>query len=283
MQPFSSLSGIASLTRYEFETACRNNIAYAYLGANTALCRILTRYKIYLDVRDLGITPHLIMDGFWESWITQRLARIVKPGYVCFDIGANFGYFSILMSELAGRQGRTIAVEPNANICKLLHSTAAIHSQPFEVAEVALSNTSGKAVLIIPEEHYGDASIIQRRDRLFDRKKKMKVKAMTLDELAKQLNLTRIDVIKMDVEGVEPLVFEGMQKTIAANPDLRIIFEYSPFMYADARQFTEYLFSNFVVHRLKDVDEMTTLDESSIADLLLLKDHTDLYLQRKPF
>jgi hypothetical protein len=57
--------------------------------------------------------------------------------------------------------------------------------------------------------------------------------------------------------------------------------EYSPFLYPDAKYFTEYLFQQFVVHRIKDVDEMVTLDENSITDLLLLTDHTDLYLTKK--
>jgi FkbM family methyltransferase len=281
MQTFSNISEIGSLTAYEFEIACRNNVSYAYMGGNIALCRILTRYKIYLDLRDLNITPHLIMDGFWETWLSQCMARIIKPGDVCLDIGANFGYYAILMSALAGEKGRTVAIEPNPHVCKLLRNTASLQSQHFEVAEVALSNISGKAVLTIPEEHYGQASIIKQNISFFDRKNKIKVQTITLDELISQLNLSRVDVIKMDVEGVESLVFEGMKNTIESNPDLKIIIEYSPFLYSDARQFTEYLFSRFKVHRLKDVDEMTVLEEDSISELLELNDHTDLYLERK--
>jgi hypothetical protein len=45
--------------------------------------------------------------------------------------------------------------------------------------------------------------------------------------------------------------------------------------------FTDYLFSRFIVRRIKDVDEMQVLDESSISQLTTITDHTDLYLELK--
>jgi FkbM family methyltransferase len=279
MEPFINISDIGSLSRQDFENTCVRNTKSTYLGDHVVLCTILTKYKLYVDTRDRGISPHLIMDGFWESWLTQCLARITKPGDVCIDIGANFGYFSVLMSALSGESGRTIAIEPNPGLCKLLNATAYIH--PFEVQQIAVSNKDGKAVLTIPEESFGDASIIARKDRIIRRRTKIKVATKKLDSLARELNLPKVDVIKIDVEGVEPLVFQGMGNIIANNPGLRIILEYSPYMYQDAKKFTEYLFSNFIVTRIKDVDGVQSLTEESIPELLQLKDHTDLFLERK--
>ncbi len=281
MRPFININEINSLTSFEFETICRNYSNYAYLGNNVALCRILTKYKIYVDVRDMGIAPHLIMDGFWETWLSKCLANIIKPGDVCIDVGANFGYYSVLMSALTGEKGLTIAIEPNPDVCRLLRSTANVHNRHFEIVEMALSSKAGEVVLSIPDNYFGDASIIARSDRTSAPKKKSLVKTISLDELVLKSNLDKVDVIKIDVEGVEPLVFEGMQQTIANNPDLKIVVEYSPFLYADARKFTDYLFSTFIVHRIKDVNEKITLDESSIEELLKLTDHTDLFLESK--
>lgn len=281
MQTFLHLKDILSLTAFEFENICRANTSYAYLGNNRALCRILGRDKIYVDTRDIGITPHLVMDGFWETWLTQCLFNIIRPGDVCVDIGANFGYYSILMSSLSGKTGRTLAVEPNPAVFKLLEATASIHSSRIETAEVALSNVSGRATLSIPDSFYGDASIVERKDKQHVHKSRVKVKMQTLDELVREYALPKVDVIKMDVEGVEPLVFSGMVDTIAGNPGLRIIVEYSPFLYTDAKYFTEYLFYHFTVCRIKDVEHMVQLNETDIPGLLTLSDHTDLYLVRK--
>jgi hypothetical protein len=103
MGPFTSIREIAFLNRNEFERTCTDNIFNIYLGDHVSLCKILTKYKMYVDTRDMGIVPHLMMDGYWESWLTQCLARIVKDGDVCLDIGANLGYYSLMMSELSGQ------------------------------------------------------------------------------------------------------------------------------------------------------------------------------------
>src|SRR5688572_19819262 len=72
-KPFADIREITSLSGSEYEQACRDHTFYAYLGNNTGLCKVLTKYKIYVDTRDAGVTPHYIMDGFWESWLTQCL------------------------------------------------------------------------------------------------------------------------------------------------------------------------------------------------------------------
>lgn len=281
MNPFFRIEDIASLPGFEFESPCRHYASYAYLEDHLALCRVLTRYKIYIDTRDRGIAPHLIMDGFWETWLTQYLAKIVKPGDVCLDIGANVGYFSVLMSALAGDKGRTIAVEPTPRIAKLLRLTSRVNGPGFEVAELALAAREGMLQLQIPEESFGEASIIERADKLVVPKTSVDVRTATLDNLLAELNVKKVDIIKMDVEGAEPFVFEGMKRTIANNPGLQMIIEYSPFLYEDARDFTEYLFANFDVRRIKDVEQIEDIDESAIDTLISLTDHTDLYLCKK--
>jgi len=275
------LTDILSLTAFEFENICRSNTSYAYLGNNKAVCRVLGKYKIYVDTRDIGITPHLVMDGFWETWLTQSISRIIKPGDICIDIGANYGYYSLLMSTLTGKGGRTIAVEPNPYVFGLLEATSSVHSSCIEPVQVALSNVSGHTTLIIPDNFYGDASIVQRKDKPRVARSRVDVKTQTLDELAIELELPRIDLIKMDVEGAEPRVFSGMTEIMAKNRELRIMVEYSPYLYDDAKHFTEFLFHHFEVCRIKDVENMITLVETDIPDLLSISDYTDLYLVRK--
>lgn len=282
MSPIGDISQIATMSSGEFEQVCRANTSTMYMGENRILCRVLSKYKLYADTRDTSIAPHLAMDGYWETWLTQCMARIVKPGDTCIDIGANLGYYSILMSALAGKKGRTIAIEPNPSICQLLKITAGLNVPGFQTVEKALSNKAAKLALQIPGDAFGDASIIDRSDRLLFKKTKVRVEAITLDGLLEQMGIRHVDVIKMDVEGAEPMVFEGMQNLVADNPGLKILLEYTPFLYKDPRAFTEYLFSHFIVHRIKDVDEMKKLDKSAMATLLQLNDHTDLFLQVKP-
>ncbi len=96
------LEDLASADRFTLERACRAQAQPVYIGDHTALCRILGRYKFYVDTRDRGFGSNVLLDGFWEMWLTMAIARAVKPGMVAIDIGANFGYFSLLMADLVG-------------------------------------------------------------------------------------------------------------------------------------------------------------------------------------
>lgn len=76
---------------------------------------------------DVGFAPHIIMDGFWEYWITQFIAARMKDGAVVLDVGANFGYYTLLMSDLIGPSGKCIAFEPNPGVAAKLRKTIAIN------------------------------------------------------------------------------------------------------------------------------------------------------------
>jgi len=51
-------------------------------------------------------------DGFWESWVTVAVARHLQAGMCCVDVGANYGYYTLLMASFVGPEGRIIACEP---------------------------------------------------------------------------------------------------------------------------------------------------------------------------
>jgi predicted O-methyltransferase YrrM len=57
--------------------------------------------------------PRLVLDGFWEAWVTLALARYIRPGFYSVAVGANYGYYSMLMAAACGREGYVLASEPN--------------------------------------------------------------------------------------------------------------------------------------------------------------------------
>jgi hypothetical protein len=71
-----------------------------YLGDYTALTRTIYGHKMYVDTRDVSLAPHLLLDGYWEQWITNIFRELVKPGMTVVDVGANFGYYSVLAASL---------------------------------------------------------------------------------------------------------------------------------------------------------------------------------------
>lgn len=71
-----------------------------YLGNDMILSRFLTKYMCYVDSQDMSLTPHLCLNAYWESWITQAMVRILERGFYYLDIGANCGYYSLIMGDV---------------------------------------------------------------------------------------------------------------------------------------------------------------------------------------
>jgi FkbM family methyltransferase len=276
---FDSVKQIESLTRQDLEKISTDHLKSIYMGDHLLLCKILGRYKIYVDSRDIGIASNLIMDGYWESWVTKFIVHNVKPGDVCIDAGAHFGYYSLLLAELCGKSGKTIAIEPNAHLSKLLSFTNVLNDHQFINVHKGLSNEKGEVTLTVPLHFWGGGTI--RKEKGDDHVTTQTVQVETLDNLLEELKFSRVDFIKMDCEGVEPLIFFGMEKTLKNNPDLKMVMEYSPFMYKDAKTFTQFLFSRFSVGEITGESTVKLFSEKDVDYLVNLSDHIDLFLQKK--
>jgi hypothetical protein len=74
--------------RREVEAIIREHCQPVPMPDGTLLCRVLARYKMQLDGRDGGLAPHLLLDGFWEWWITEFVCRNLERGEVTLDVGA---------------------------------------------------------------------------------------------------------------------------------------------------------------------------------------------------
>lgn len=278
MGPFLTIQDIGKFTSYEFETVCRTYACFAPLHDQVGVARVLSRYKMFVDVTDISLVPHLILDGFWETPVTQCLTKIVREGDVCIDIGAHLGYFSILMSALAGDRGKTYSIEPNPRIASLLHKTSTINHPGFFVWEGAVSNQAGTLEIFVPQEKSGDASMLIRAPEDVSALTAYRVNCLPLDQFLKELAVSRVDVIKMDAEGAEPFIFEGMDETLKFNKDLKIVMEYSPHLYTDIERFNRFLVDRFEVYRIHSGFVLDRIDLVELQTYQSRKSHVDLLL-----
>lgn len=81
----------------------------ATCGEHQLLCRLLGVFLAFVDTRDLMLGPRLVLDGFWEAWVTLAIARHVQPGSWCVDVGANHGYYTLLMAAACGPAASSLA------------------------------------------------------------------------------------------------------------------------------------------------------------------------------
>ena len=144
---------LATWPRSTLEAAIRRRVQTAYLGNGLVLARVLGRHKIFLRSSDRGFACHLMLDGYWEIWLTQFFARHLKPGMTAIDVGANFGYYTLLFGDAVGDTGHVIAVEPNPEAAILLRETVLLngHADRTRIIPHALGAAAGQAWLYAPD------------------------------------------------------------------------------------------------------------------------------------
>lgn len=160
------------------------------------------------------------------------LDRFSNPGqYNFIDVGANIGYFSCLMSKLAGPEGKILAIEPEPQNLKLLEQNIKINQLTnVEVHPCAMGASAGSAMLgLYKPSNRGRHSLLQK-----DAKSRVEVPVMALDDLVKTSgkNVTSWSLVKIDVEGYEGFVIEGAKETLPRIETL--VMEFSPALLKNA-------------------------------------------------
>jgi FkbM family methyltransferase len=217
--------------RHAVEAAIRARCQTVTLDATTVLCRVLGRYKVFVDSRDMGLAPHLMLDGYWESWCTEFMLRTIRPGGVAWDVGANLGYYAVLMADLVGPQGRVLALEPNPRLAYLTARTLALngHAGVAETQRLAAADTSGATLRF--SASFSDPKngrLVQgarapEAPELEGDTMDVAVRTVRLDDLA----AGPVDFIKIDVEGAEEQVWAGMQGVLDRSPDITVLMEFN--------------------------------------------------------
>lgn len=217
-------------SREAFEAHCRRHARSTQITTDLVVARVCGDGIVAGDPDDYGLVPHLCLDGFWESWISLCLLRAIRPGWSCVDVGASYGYFTSLMGRAAGPTGKVIAVEPNPAIhSRYLPRTLALSGLDATgiIRPVALSDRCGEAMLSIPDHRSMNATV-------GDDQSGVPVAVTTMDAMLAE---DRADIVKIDAEGAEERIWEGMRETIARNPDMVVVLEYNAGRYADPMGF----------------------------------------------
>lgn len=214
-------------------------------GANTYSeaywAKVLNKFSMMVDPHDTSVAPHLINDGFWESWITTWLMNRIDANTCFLDVGAHMGYYSFLASSM----GATVfAFEPNPAHFKLMNSTIArTHTKTVFVQPFALSNYNGVANLHVPTQLTGSASLSSIDGYETE---KIPVTVTRLDELSLPVDRFEQTIVKIDAEGEEERILEGAREFLDKAPHCTVLLEYTPHAYSD--EFVDRLFSNYVVN-----------------------------------
>ena len=154
------------------------------------------------------------------------LERVLSPGKVFVDAGANFGIYTLLASKIVGGAGRVISFEPSSRVFPVLRRNIALNGFKNVLAfPVALTDKPGRARLYY---HSAVGCDSLGKDASFEQDAHAEdICTESLDDALKQTSIGRVDVIKMDVQGAEELALRGANEIVASMRPV-VIFEFFP-------------------------------------------------------
>lgn len=195
------------------------------------LGRLLTRVLLAPGLRDLpgvrGLYARLYVLG--KTLAEPRERRFfrsqVEPGMVVFDVGANLGFYTLLLADRVGPQGRVHAFEPDPLSCEILQRRAAGRAN-IEINQTAVGDHEGTITLYTNRSNRADNRVHPSLG--VETAEAVDVPLTTLDAYCAARGIEKIDAVKMDIQGAEVAALEGFRKTIDRLKPRWMLIEFSP-------------------------------------------------------
>ena len=168
----------------------------------------------------------------YEPEITHLLLRVLKPGDRVADVGANVGYFTMMMASLVGRTGHVMAFEPGAaNSTKLIHNRQLNGFAQVDVTPQPAWSREEKVTFYLSADDSGgnalwDPGIWPDNPKSREKIDKRELDATTLDAV---IGEKKLRLIKLDIEGAEQHALEGADYLMSYYAPAYIVCELNPF------------------------------------------------------
>lgn len=171
-------------------------------------------YKLAVIPGDLGISSELIMFKTHEPLTTKLLSKELKKGMTCLDVGGNIGYYTLLESNIVGNTGKVIAIEPSPPNFEHLKKNLSIQdAKNVDAYNFAAGDVDGEVNFLVYRESNGSFTIPDGETTNLPGDL-IKVQAKRLDTFLDELKINHVDFVRMDVEGYEHHIIEGMKNII---------------------------------------------------------------------
>lgn len=192
----------------------------------------LAPFELFLHEReDRFISAEIRRDAIWEPTETAAVLGLLPPGGVFLDLGANIGYYSVVAALAMGPQARVHAFEPEPGNFQLLERNVR-HNRlgNVECVEAAAGRATGTRELFLSDFNQGDHRLYPNEGRAGG----VPVREVALDDFFRGRG-PRLDFVKMDTQGSELRILEGMRGLLEANRGrVSLVLEFWPFGLAGA-------------------------------------------------
>jgi len=182
------------------------------------------------DLRN-SLAREVYFTGQYEPQETALIEALVKPGQTFVDVGAHWGYFSLIASQRVGAAGRVISIEADPRLYRTLsrnvRANALAQIEPVHVAAAAEAGVLRMSGYSEQEENWGVSRLLGSAHR-GDSPNVFDVPTASIDALLDRRGIATVDVLKMDIEGAEALALRGMEAGLRAGRYRMMVIELHP-------------------------------------------------------
>lgn len=210
---------IKSITRFLHIRGFMKNIYHYFLPLalpknrkkRTSFCGIEAFFQVNIP-QDMNLVEVPLLEEYadGERHVLKHLLRWLKPGDVAYDIGANIGVYTIFMAKRVGESGRIVAFEPERKTYERLLTNIALNNlnnvTPFKIA---LGSDFGEGLLYSGTSEGATFNLMDRGENLGQKIRIVQGDFFVVDE-----SLPVPKVVKIDVEGYEYFVIQGLEDTL---------------------------------------------------------------------
>ena len=186
---------------------------HSRIGGKPA-CGVDTRKgTVFVNLSDIRF-PQVLQEMIEDSAEVRILRTLLKPGDTFIDIGANHGSYSVIASQIVGRDGLVIAFEPQHHLATLIErSLQATAASEFEVISAGCSDHAGTVEFFIPKHASGSAGVFAQFSAAGEHRT-TKIALTTLDDVLEDIPVRGSLFMKLDVEGSEYNALLGARETL---------------------------------------------------------------------
>jgi FkbM family methyltransferase len=220
---FNELERLVSGIKLNVESSI-NNLAISC--ANNIVVTKVDEFIIGLPAEEWRMVGYMAFKGQLEPGLTRLFRSCVKPGMVVIDVGANVGAYTLIAASLVGMKGKVYSFEPTPNTFNILKGNVQVNgfleTGIVDMHQIAVSRENGSAHLAIYNRDSGHNTLFPSDED----KSIIEVRTISLDTFLDGAPV--IDIVKIDAEGSEPFILQGMHRIIERNPGITVFLEFAP-------------------------------------------------------
>lgn len=224
----------------------RSPAGRAVLAALNAVGEIAANSLVFGNRAPIGVDGHsvqfagehapspalvsAVVEGDYERATRRMVERLLPRGGTFIDIGAHVGLYTLAAARRAGPRGRIYAFEPDPDNYRLLKNNIQRNGYTNVTAlPLAVSARSGRSPFFLSRQGNDRHSFFPNPNSIF-REQCRSVETIALDDFVASTGWPDIDLVKMDIEGAEPLAIAGMGRLLDRPTCPHLIVEFSPGM-----------------------------------------------------